>query len=56
MNSTAQVSEANARFHYMDNLRALAMLTGVVFHGALAYSVLAHPFWPTADARGNRCS
>lgn len=50
MNSTAQMSEANARFHYMDNLRALAMLTGVVFHGALAYSVLAHPFWPTADA------
>lgn len=49
MNSTAQMSEANARFHYMDNLRALAMLTGVVFHGALAYSVLAHPFWPTAD-------
>lgn len=50
MNSNAQMSEAKARFHYMDNLRALAMLTGVVFHGALAYSVLAHPFWPTADA------
>ncbi|MBC3881893.1 acyltransferase family protein [Undibacterium sp. LX40W] len=50
MNTSAQMSEANARFHYMDNLRALAMLTGVVFHGALAYSVLAHPFWPTADA------
>jgi len=24
-------------------------LTGVVFHAALAYSVLAHPLWPTAD-------
>lgn len=49
MNTPAQMSEANDRFHYMDNLRALAMLTGVVFHAALAYSVLAHPFWPTAN-------
>jgi glucan biosynthesis protein C len=49
MNAPAQMSEANARFHYMDNLRALAMLTGVVFHAALAYSVFAHPLWPTAD-------
>lgn len=34
----------------MDNLRALAMLAGVVFHAALAYSPLMHPFWPAADA------
>lgn len=40
----------STRFHYMDNLRALAMLSGVVFHAALAYSVLAHPFVPTADS------
>jgi glucan biosynthesis protein C len=38
-----------ARFHYMDNLRALAMLSGVGFHAALAYSPLTHPFIPTAD-------
>lgn len=37
------------RFHYMDNLRALAMLSGVLFHAALAYSPLAHAFIPTAD-------
>jgi glucans biosynthesis protein C len=37
------------RFHYMDNLRALAMLAGVFFHAGLAYSVLLHSFWPTAD-------
>lgn len=37
------------RFHYMDNLRALAMLSGVLFHAALAYSPLAHAFVPTAD-------
>lgn len=38
------------RVHYMDNLRALAMLAGVVFHAALAYSPLMHPIWPLADA------
>lgn len=38
------------RIHAMDNLRALAMLAGVVFHAALAYSPLMHPFWPAADA------
>lgn len=38
------------RIHSMDNLRALAMLAGVVFHAALAYSPLMHPVWPLADA------
>lgn len=37
------------RLYYMDNLRALALLAGVAFHAALAYSPLAHPFFPTAD-------
>jgi glucan biosynthesis protein C len=42
--------QAGDRIHSMDNLRALAMLAGVVYHAALAYSPLMHPFWPTADA------
>lgn len=37
------------RLHYMDQLRALAMLAGVVFHAALAYSPLMQPVWPLAD-------
>lgn len=41
--------DAPVRLHAMDNLRALAMLAGVVFHAALAYSVLAQPVFPTAD-------
>jgi glucans biosynthesis protein C len=41
------------RLHYMDNLRALAMLAGVLFHAALAYSVLLNGFWPVADARSS---
>ena len=42
------------RVHYMDNLRALAMLAGVVFHAALAYSPFIHNYWPTADAASSR--
>lgn len=38
------------RFHYMDNLRALAMLSGVLFHAALAYSPLMRPFYPVSDS------
>ena len=41
---------AGERVHSMDNLRALAMLAGVVFHAALAYSPLMHPIWPAADS------
>jgi glucan biosynthesis protein C len=33
----------------MDHLRALAMLAGVLFHAALAYSPLMNGFFPTAD-------
>ena len=42
--------DAHGRLPAMDNLRALAMLAGVVFHAALAYSPLMHPIWPLADA------
>lgn len=41
------------RLHSMDNLRALAMLAGVAFHAALAYSPLARPVFPTADRAGS---
>lgn len=37
----------------MDHLRAMAMLAGVVFHAALAYSPMLHGLWPTADAGGS---
>lgn len=45
--------QAEPRIHYMDNLRALTMLAGVVFHAALAYSPLIRPYWPLADAGGS---
>ncbi|MCX7556507.1 acyltransferase family protein [Xanthomonadaceae bacterium JHOS43] len=41
--------DTTTRIHALDRLRALAMLAGVAFHAALAYSPLAHPIWPAAD-------
>lgn len=38
------------RYHYMDNLRAIAMLAGVFFHAALAYSPLMENLWLAADS------
>jgi len=40
---------APQRLHALDNLRALAMLAGVLFHALLAHSPLARPYWPAAD-------
>lgn len=37
------------RLHYLDHVRALAMLAGVLFHAALAYSPLMSGFFPAAD-------
>lgn len=46
-----RASAAQERLHYMDHLRALAMLAGVFFHAALAYSPLMRGFWPPSDPR-----
>lgn len=43
------VSPQNTRYFYMDNLRAIAMFAGIVFHALLSYSLLLHEGWPTAD-------
>ncbi len=45
--ATAMAAQ-DARVHALDHLRAFAMLAGVFFHAALAYSPLVHTFWPTA--------
>ena len=44
------VNPATQRLHYLDNLRALAMIGGVFFHAALAYSPVLHNLWLTADS------
>lgn len=50
--STPAVSQSD-RIYYLDNVRALAMLLGVFFHGALAYSSLGHTFWLIGDREGS---
>ena len=42
------------RYHYMDNLRAIAMLAGVFFHAALAYSPLMSQVWLSADPQNSQ--
>lgn len=37
------------RIHYLDNLRALAMLLGVYLHGALAHAEPAQSVWLATD-------
>jgi len=37
------------RFHYIDNLRSLALLLGIVFHAALAYGPYFSNIWFVAD-------
>ncbi len=39
------------RLHYLDNLRALAMIAGVFFHAALAYSPMLNTYWLSADSQ-----
>ncbi len=37
------------RYHYMDNLRAVAMLLGVIYHAALTYSPSLYSYWFVPD-------
>ncbi|PUA29957.1 MAG: hypothetical protein B0W54_05310 [Cellvibrio sp. 79] len=43
--------ELQQRYHYLDNLRALAMIAGVLFHASLAYSSMLHGLWISADSQ-----
>ena len=45
--------QGSARLVYMDNLRALAMLAGLFFHAALAFSPMANTFWLSADRQNH---
>ncbi|WP_394189275.1 acyltransferase family protein [Pseudoalteromonas atlantica] len=44
----------DSRLHYIDNLRSLALLLGIVFHAALAYSPFFSNIWFTADPSTHR--
>jgi surface polysaccharide O-acyltransferase-like enzyme len=42
-----------SRIHYLDNLRALAMLLGIFLHSALAYAQPAQSIWLATDPHGS---
>lgn len=42
-------NERGARIHYLDNLRALAMMLGVLLHAGLAYANPAQAIWIATD-------
>lgn len=49
----ATTSRDAERIHYLDNLRALAMLLGVYLHGALAYAEPSRSIWIATNPQGN---
>lgn len=49
MMSLMNKAETVIWFDYMDNLRALALLVGILFHAAMAYSPMAADLWPAAN-------
>jgi len=46
-------SVPSARIHYLENLRAVAMLLGVFLHAALAYAQPAQSVWLATDSKGS---
>jgi len=53
VDSQANQQAVSIRYHYMDNLRALAMIAGIFFHAALAYSPLMQNLWLSADPQNS---
>ncbi len=46
-------SNDSGRIHYLDNLRALAMLLGIYLHGALAYAQPSRSIWIATNPVGS---
>ncbi|MDO3388235.1 acyltransferase family protein [Gilvimarinus sp. SDUM040013] len=40
----------DVRYHYLDNLRAIALLAGVIFHVGVGYSDIMAELWPSANS------
>jgi glucans biosynthesis protein C len=46
-------AKAADRIHYLDNVRAIAMLLGLVFHGGFTYAFPSQSIWIVADFEGS---
>ncbi|MCG7546612.1 acyltransferase family protein [Pseudoalteromonas sp. Of7M-16] len=45
--------QQNSRFYFIDNLRSIALLLGVIFHAAIAYGPYFKNIWFSADPNTN---
>lgn len=50
---TTHSSGSAERIHYLDNVRAIAMLLGLVFHGGFTYAYPSQAIWIIADWEGS---
>lgn len=41
--------ETQPRYHYLDNLRAIALMAGVLLHAGIGFSVITYELWPGAN-------
>lgn len=49
--TTANAAASGVRYHYLDNLRAIALLAGVIFHVGVGYSQIMAELWPSANSQ-----
>lgn len=45
--------KSHERLHYMDNIRAIALMLGIIYHASLAYSPFMANIWFTADSKNH---
>ncbi len=51
--SSQQEAKRQDRIYYLDNVRAIAMLLGLVLHSALTYAKPSQNFWILGDREGS---
>jgi len=51
--ASARSTTVTERIHYLDNLRAIALLLGILLHAGLGYGMLTLNIWPGANTSGS---
>lgn len=54
ISSPPSIHPESARFHYLDNLRAMAMLLGILFHASIAYMPINYETWVVSNTTHSR--
>jgi glucans biosynthesis protein C len=51
--ASSESTTTSQRIHYLDNVRAIAMMLGLLMHGGLAYAESTHVIWIVGDRSGS---